>query len=79
MKVMWKEENNKLVLEKQFKNFNEAWRFLNGVALLAEQNQHHPTIQNTFNNVKLELTTHDSGNTITEKDRDLASKIEKLF
>ncbi len=73
---MWKEENNALVYEKEFKDFNEAWGFLNRVALIAEQQGHHPTIENTYNKVKLTVTTHDAGNTLTAKDRAFADAVD---
>lgn len=72
---MWKEENNTLVYEKQFNDFNEAWGFLNRVALIAEQHGHHPTIENTYNKVKLTVTTHDAGNTLTDKDHAFAKAV----
>jgi 4a-hydroxytetrahydrobiopterin dehydratase len=75
----WKETDNKLVREFEFKDFVEAFSFLTGVAILAEKANHHPTIENTYNKVKLVLTTHDAGNTITEKDHDLAKKINQLL
>lgn len=72
---MWKEENSALIYEKEFTDFNEAWGFLNRVALIAEQQGHHPTIENTFNKVKLTVTTHDAGNSLTDKDRAFADAV----
>ncbi len=48
------------------------------VALIAEKMDHHPKWTNTWNTVELWLSTHDAGNTITEKDRTLAKKIDEL-
>jgi len=45
---------------------------------MAERQNHHPTIINTYNRVRLELTTHDAGNTVTEKDRGLARAIDAI-
>ncbi len=73
---MWKEENNTLVYKKQFNDFNEAWGFLNRVALIAEQQGHHPTIENTYNKVKLTVTTHDADNTLTDKDHAFAKAVD---
>lgn len=75
----WTTENNALVRTERFENFNEALGFIVRVGLLAEQNDHHPTITNTYNEVSLLLTTHDQGNTITEKDYDLAEKINAVL
>ena len=49
------------------------------VALLAEQMNHHPTWTNTWNRVDIELTTHDAGNQVTAKDRELAAAIDQLL
>ncbi|MBB00106.1 MAG: 4a-hydroxytetrahydrobiopterin dehydratase [Saprospirales bacterium] len=75
----WKKENNALVLTERFEDFNEALAFIVRVGLLAEQSNHHPTITNTYNEVSLMLTTHDQGNVITEKDYDLAEKINAIL
>lgn len=44
-----------------FANFNEAWRFMSGVALEAEKMDHHPEWYNVYNIVEVTLTTHDCG------------------
>jgi 4a-hydroxytetrahydrobiopterin dehydratase len=75
---MWKESNNRLVREFQFDNFIKAFGFMSEVAIIAEKMDHHPNWSNVYNTVKIELTTHDAGNTITEKDRKLAAAIDEL-
>ena len=75
---MWKEENNELVRKFEFKDFVEAFGFMTKVAILAEKANHHPWWSNVYNEVEIKLTTHDAGNTITEKDRNLAKAIDKL-
>jgi 4a-hydroxytetrahydrobiopterin dehydratase len=75
---MWKEENNKLVAHFQFKDFVEAFAFMAKVALLAEKMNHHPSWSNVYNNVHIELSTHDAGDIVTEKDHKLAKAIEDL-
>ena len=76
---MWKEENNELVRKFEFKNFIEAFGFMTKVAILAEKANHHPWWSNVYNSVEIKLTTHDAGNTITEKDRSLAKQIDELI
>ncbi len=73
--MTWKETNNELVTQLKFKDFKEAFAFLTEVALMAEKMNHHPTWTNTYNKVEIRLSTHDAGNTITEKDRKLANSI----
>lgn len=75
---MWKEENNELVKKYTFKNFSEAFAFMTRVAILAEKHNHHPWWSNVYNQVEIHLTTHDAGNTITAKDRELAKAIDSL-
>jgi 4a-hydroxytetrahydrobiopterin dehydratase len=76
---MWQEENNALYRKFQFKDFKEAFAFLTKVAMVAETVNHHPTIKNTWNTVELWLSTHDAGNLVTAKDRDLAALIDALL
>ena len=44
----------------------------------AENQNHHPNWSNVYNRVEVELSTHDAGNVVTEKDRKLAAIIDKL-
>jgi 4a-hydroxytetrahydrobiopterin dehydratase len=49
------------------------------VALLAEKADHHPYWTNVYNKVEIELSTHDAGNIVTSKDRELAYAIDALL
>lgn len=75
---MWTEENDKLKKIFKFKDFQEAFAFMTRVAFLAEAHDHHPDWSNVYNTVTIELTTHDAGNKVTKKDKDLASAIDKI-
>jgi len=75
---MWKEENNRLYKKFAFKDFSEAFAFMTRVALEAEKADHHPLWTNVYNQVEIWLSTHDAGNVVTEKDRELAKKIDGL-
>jgi len=76
---MWQEINNSLVRELQFADFSEAWGFMNRVALIAEKMDHHPNWSNVYHRVRIELSTHDAGDIITEKDRSMAEAIDKVL
>jgi 4a-hydroxytetrahydrobiopterin dehydratase len=76
---MWKETNNSLKREFVFNNFIEAFAFMTKVALIAEKMGHHPLWINVYNKVEITLSTHDAGDIVTEKDRKLAAKINKLL
>jgi len=76
---MWQEIDNKLVRQFKFKDFQEAFTFMTSVALISEKMNHHPSWHNDYNVVTIELTTHSSGNKITDTDRELASKINSIL
>jgi ribonuclease HI len=76
---MWKEKNDKLVKRVMLKDFDESIRFVNDVAELANRENHHPLIIINWNKVTLKLTSHDADDKITEKDRQLAEKIDDLL
>ena len=75
---MWSEQDNALYRKFEFKNFSEAFAFMTRVALIAEKMDHHPKWTNVWNTVEVWLSTHDAGNTVTERDRKLAQKIDQL-
>ena len=74
----WRIEDEKLMLSLKFENFSMAWGFMSRVALLAEQQDHHPEWVNVYNRVDIALVTHDAGG-ITTKDLDLATAITRLL
>ena len=75
---MWSEKNNSLYRKFEFKDFSEAFAFMTRVALVAEKMDHHPKWTNVYNTVEMWLSTHDANDTVTDKDRKLASKIDAL-
>lgn len=75
---MWQEIDNKLYRKFEFRDFVAAFGFMTQVALLAEKQNHHPTWTNTYNTLEIWLTSHDAGNTITDRDKKLAAAIDKL-
>lgn len=76
---MWEEKDNKLRGTFEFADFRQAFAFMTQVALLSEKENHHPWWSNVYNIVTIELCTHDAGNTITDKDRDMAKHIELIY
>ena len=75
----WTERDGALHREFRFKSFSEAWAFMSRVALAAEKADHHPNWSNVWNTVTIELTSHDKGNTVTARDRELAATIDALL
>jgi len=72
----WKLQNEKLFREFVFKDFKEAFAFMQRVAVLAEEMDHHPEWSNVYNKVNIALTTHDARG-ITKLDFELAEKVDK--
>ena len=73
----WTIQNELLVKEFVFSTFQNAINFVNVVAKIADEADHHPDIFISYNKVKISLTTHDVGE-ISEKDYSLAKAIEIL-
>jgi 4a-hydroxytetrahydrobiopterin dehydratase len=76
---MWQETNNALYRKFEFKDFSEAFAFMTRVAFIAEKMDHHPRWTNVWNTVEMWLNTHDAGNTVTERDRKLAARIDAMM
>ncbi|MCZ2222737.1 MAG: 4a-hydroxytetrahydrobiopterin dehydratase [Chitinophagales bacterium] len=75
---MWQEQENKLYKKFKFKNFSEAFAFMTRVAIEAEKANHHPNWSNKWSTVEIWLQTHEANNSITEKDINLAKKIDEI-
>jgi len=76
---MWQEQHNQLYKKFVFQNFSEAFAFMTRVALAAEKMDHHPEWKNIYNTVEIWLNTHDAGDKVTQKDRDLSKIIDNLL
>jgi len=77
--MSWSTKNDKLTAQFKFEDFAQAFSFMTEVAIHAEKQNHHPTWANTYDTVSFELSTHDAGNKITEKDQKLAEIISKIY
>lgn len=77
--MSWETINNKLYKKIILNNFSEAFAFMTRVAFEAEKANHHPLWTNVWNTVEIWLSTHDAGNIVTEKDTDLAKKIDAIL
>ncbi len=76
---MWQNKENALYQKFEFKTYKEAIIFINRVAQVADALNHHPKIQNTYSTVEIWLSTHDAGDTVTEKDKALAARIDEIL
>ncbi len=75
----WKPVDGRDAIRREwsFRDFNEAWGFMNRVALLAEKQDHHPEWRNVWNKVEIMLSTHDAGG-LSARDVKLARAIDQL-
>lgn len=76
---MWNDDGKCLKRIFMFADFSEAFSFMTRVAMEAEKLGHHPDWHNVWNRVEVKLSTHDAGNIVTEKDRELARKIDSIY
>lgn len=77
--MAWREVSGALVEDYEFEDFARAIEFVNQVAKTAEVHGHHPDILvHDWNQVRLTLSTHSAGHTITDADRELAAAIDNL-
>lgn len=75
----WFIENDTIIKNYVFANFKEAIEFVNKVAQLAEEKNHHPDIKIfNYRNVTIILSTHSVGG-VTQKDIELAKEIDQLY
>ncbi len=61
-----------------FRDFIETINFVNKIAAVAEEEQHHPDLTISYNNLGVELSTHAIGG-LSENDFILAAKIDELI
>jgi 4a-hydroxytetrahydrobiopterin dehydratase len=74
----WELTGDAITRRIECRSFPEAMLFINAVAHLAEQANHHPEIRNVYKWVTLALSTHDADG-LTAKDFRLARRINRLL
>ena len=78
LNVKWGVGDKKLKREFEFEDFKQAIQFVNKVADLAEEQNHHPDIRLFgYNNVEIELSTH-AVEGLSENDFIMAAKIDNM-
>jgi 4a-hydroxytetrahydrobiopterin dehydratase len=76
----WRADDQRVAMTREFvfADFRQAFAFMTGIALYAEQHNHHPEWSNVYNRVQIRLTSHDAG-AITRRDIDLARYADQAF
>ncbi len=75
----WTESANSLEKTFKFETFEAAMLIMQQAAIKISELDHHPTWTNTYNRIHVVLQTHDAGNSVTQKDRDLAHILDSLY
>jgi 4a-hydroxytetrahydrobiopterin dehydratase len=73
----WRVKSGKLHREYKFPDFPHAFGMMATAAPAIEKMNHHPEWSNVYNQVTVDLSTHDAGG-ITQKDFDLAALLEGI-
>jgi len=73
----WSLSGKSIQRESRFKDFRQAMNFVNNVASIANDQDHHPDIFISYNKVRLILLTHKIGG-LSLNDFILAAKIDLL-
>ena len=77
--MKWTSSGGKLCRKIECQDFNDALALVNKIALIAEELNHHPDLKiHGYKFLSIELYTHTT-NSITEKDRVLAKKIDLIL
>jgi len=73
----WELNEDSISRSFEFDEYQFAIDFVNTIAEIAEEAQHHPDISINYTNVTLVLTTHSKGG-LTESDFEVALRIDSL-
>ena len=73
----WETDKKKIERVFEFDDFTAAMDFVNLVAEISEEQEHHPDIDIRYNRVKLAISTHTKDG-LTELDFQLAERIDTL-
>lgn len=70
-------QNNLLKRDFSFKNFHETMAFVNAMAWIAHQEDHHPDFEVGYKHCLIQYTTHAIGG-LSENDFICAAKVDQL-
>src|SRR3954468_3708972 len=73
----WELEKKHIERLFEFDEFTQAIDFVNSVADIAEEEEHHPEMDIRYNKVRVQLSTHSQGG-LTDRDFEVAEKIDNL-
>ncbi|MEX2562627.1 MAG: 4a-hydroxytetrahydrobiopterin dehydratase [Nitriliruptoraceae bacterium] len=74
----WARDGDEISRTFRCDDFLQAIAFINRIAQLADDANHHPELRNIYDTVEVRLTTHDAGG-VTEQDLDMARSIQITY
>ena len=74
----WKHSGKEIVKIFKFKNFYETIGFVNALAYIANQQDHHPDLEVGYKTCKVRYSSHELGG-LSENDFICAAKVDELF
>lgn len=74
----WERRGDRIRKDFRFADFDHAMEFVNAVADIARELDHHPELTNVYDRVALEVTTHDAGG-LTDLDFAFAHQVDALL
>lgn len=74
----WTRDGDEIARTFRCDDFAKAIAFINRIADLADEADHHPQLRNVYDTVEVRLTSHDVGG-ITDRDLDLARSIQVTY
>ena len=73
----WERDGDSMVKTYEFPTFDAAIQFMTSAVAPINEMNHHPTWSNTYDKVRVELSSHDAG-TVTDRDVRLAAVLDQL-
>jgi len=73
----WERDGESIRKEFKLEDFKGSVDFVNRLTPVAEDMNHHPDLEISWNTVKVSISTHSEGG-LTENDFELAGKIDSL-
>lgn len=74
----WEQAGQEISKIYQFRNYYQVMAFVNAVAWISHQEDHHPDLEVGFNKCKVRYSTHAIGG-LSENDFICAAKVEELL
>jgi len=75
----WGVEGHHLASVFKFRDFHETMAFIDALAVMIHEQDHHPVLTVSFKHCKVSYTTHSAGNTISTNDFISAARANAIY